>query len=241
MKGNNDIVNILGASLVLVGFLFIIFIIVMFIRDVTSDNTKEVSKIEKIEKKEIKKEIPKCEIELDKCRNTCKILREKPTNIYINQGINPKHIRGIICSVLEYLEIKNVYDWERLLYLTLVVESDGGFYTKQLGKGPAKGIYQLEPQTEKDILKWLRVKHKALYDKIRRLRVPINLGIHEAEYNLAYATAMAYMEYFRRGVNPKNASTEDLARLHKIHYNTYLGKASVEKTLKKLALLKIKL
>ena len=188
----------------------------------------------------LEKQYHRLELDLNNKQNSgqCNLRSE---NIYVNQGINPTHIKNIIRSTLGYLGVSNIKDWERLLYLTLVAESDGGYYTRQLGKGPAKGIYQLEPETEKDILKWLKVKHVELYKKIKNLRIPVYLGIHEAEYNLAYSTAMAYMEYFRRGVNPVNSTTEDLARLHKKYYNTYLGKASVNGTLKKLALRKEKL
>ena len=41
-------------------------------------------------------------------------------------------------------------DAVQLLLFTCAVESDGGTYLKQL-KGPALGIYQMEPETHNDI------------------------------------------------------------------------------------------
>ena len=39
----------------------------------------------------------------------------------------------------------------RLLLCTAAIESDMGQYLKQIGGGPAEGIYQMEPATEDDI------------------------------------------------------------------------------------------
>ena len=148
-------------------------------------------------------------------------------------GIYSKHLRLIIDKTLVFLEVKNRFHWERLIYLTAIAESDGGRYLRQV-KGPAKSPFQTEPETEKDILRWCKAKRPDLYQKIRMLRVPARLEIHEAEYNLSYAVALCYLEYLSRGVDPKNKTTKELAILHKIYYNTYLGKASVPRTLRKI-------
>lgn len=164
---------------------------------------------------------------------------KKPRHIS-RPGIEEKHLRRVIDKVLVYLEVPDREHWERLIYLTAIVESDGGRYLKQV-KGPARSPFQTEPETEKDILRWCKVKHPELYQKVRSLRFPARLEVHEAECNLAYAVALCYLEYFHRNVNPKNMSVAQLARTWKEKYNTYLGRGTVEKALKKVAYFNVNL
>lgn len=146
------------------------------------------------------------------------------------RGVHVPHLRLQIRAVLDYLGLPNKADWERLVLLTIAAESDCGYYTRQ-AKGPAKGIVQLEIPTEKDVLAFYRIKRPELYKKIRSLRVPAKLNIHEAEYNTAYAISMCIGEYLRRGYSPHGATRTDLAKAWKKHYNTYLGKGTVERAL----------
>ena len=55
----------------------------------------------------------------------------------------------IITPALSKLQLYSK-DAEELLIFTCAVESDGGTYLKQI-KGPALGIYQMEPRTYNDI------------------------------------------------------------------------------------------
>lgn len=169
-----------------------------------------------------------------KPREIIKYRRSLPTGVY------EPHLRNIIHNVLVYLEVKNPSDWERLLYLTACVESDGGRYTRQV-KGPARGFFQTERPTEKDSLKWCKIKHPDLYEKIKKLRIPAHLDVHETEYNVAYATALAYLEYFWRKVDPTDKSMEQLAYIHKKYYNTYLGKATIKNSIAKITAMNVRL
>jgi hypothetical protein len=101
-------------------------------------------------------------------------------------------------------------------------------------RGPAKGIVQIEPSTEKEVLQWLKVKKPELYEKVRKLRVPARLHLHEAEYNNAYAVALCYGVYLMRKVNPHKKDAKQLAQVYKRYYNTVLGKATVPGVLAKL-------
>ena len=179
--------------------------------------------------------------QLDDCQkeNTDlkKALKEAQGN---TPGINQSHLRGIINSTLAYLGEKNIKDWSKLVCLTIATESNMGKYTKQL-KGPAKGITQVEPTTEKYALKWLAKHDKKMFSLLKTLRVPANVGIHEAEYNLAYSIGLAYSVYRMKGVNPVGKSTEDLAKLYKKYYNTSKGKATVDNVLTKLVAYGVKL
>ena len=155
-------------------------------------------------------------------------------------GMKQSHLKDIISSVLVYLDEKHVKDWTRLLCLTVATESDMGRLSKQV-KGPARGITQVEPATEKETLKWLAKHHPKLHEKVHKLRIPAKLKIHEAECNVAYSIALAYSVYRMRKVNPKGQSTESLAKLYKKHYNTYKGKATVKGVLAKLIAYNVKL
>ena len=162
------------------------------------------------------------------------LLQDKPKDKrrHISRpGIEEKHLRRVIDKVLVYLEVPDREHWERLIYLTALVESDGGRYLKQV-KGPARSPFQTEPETEKDILRWCKVKHPELYQKIRSLRFPARLEVHEAECNLAYAVALCYLEYYWRKANPVGKSVKELCEIHKKLYNTFLGKATVERSLR---------
>ena len=160
-------------------------------------------------------------------------LMQRPARI--TQGMNPRHVRHVVESTLLYIGVpkKEVSKWADLLLITSQVESDMGYLLKQV-RGPAQGIFQLEPATEKWIWTWLKKNNPELGERIKKLRCEAHLGAHEAQYNLAYATAMAYMEYHHRKVTPVGKSVMEMLHLHKRYYNTDLGKASVSNSLKKL-------
>jgi len=148
-------------------------------------------------------------------------------------GMYQKHLRGIIRATLQHMGCKQVADWERLLLLTVAAESNMGTWTRQL-RGPARGIVQVEPATERNVLRWMQRHKPDLYARIKALRVPAKLAIHEAEYNTSYALAMCYGVYVMRDVNPHKKTTKQLAQLYKRHYNTAKGKATVDGVLAKL-------
>lgn len=147
-------------------------------------------------------------------------------------GVYAPHLRDIIRETLTFIGEKNVVQWTRLILLTVVTESDKGRYTRQV-RGPARGITQCEPATEREVLNWLKKYRPGTYERIRKLRVPARLRLHEAEYNTSYAVALCYGVYVMRKVNPKGNRLA-LARLYKRHYNTVKGKATVDGVLAKL-------
>lgn len=155
-------------------------------------------------------------------------------------GIKQTHLKGIITSVLAYLGEKNIKDWTRLLCLTIATESNMGQLTKQIG-GPARGITQVEPSTEKEALAWLSKRHPKTYEALSRLRVPAKVGIHEAEYNMAYSIGLAYAVYRMKKADPTKKSAKELAKLYKKHYNTYKGKATIDGVMTKVLAYNIQL
>lgn len=162
------------------------------------------------------------------------LLQKKIDSIQI--GVNPKHLRRIIENTLIYLEVpkEELSKWIELLMITSQIESDLCYNLKQV-KGPARGPFQVEPNTEKDLWERIIKKNPNLEKKIRSLRCEAHLGIHELEYNWAYATALSYIYYKDRAVNPVTMSTFDMVVAHKKHYNTFKGASTIKKSLTKLA------
>ena len=121
---------------------------------------------------------------------------------------------------------------ENLLLGTAAVESDLGTYLRQIGGGPAIGIYQMEPATHADIWRnWLAYQPD-LRQKLRQLVPPLYWAEGdevpadaEALTDLFYATAMARIHY-RRVSAPLPAALDwpGMEAYHKKYYNTPLGK-----------------
>jgi hypothetical protein len=165
-------------------------------------------------------------------------------------GIDPTQLRELI--VRPALECINLWSpaAEDLVMGTAAVESHCGRYLKQVGGGPALGIFQMEPATHDDIWKnYLRhcvnlagkvaglssEDEESLCTAMRRDAswapwrdyVP---DAGEMVWNLAYAAAMARVHY-RRSPEPLPAAgdVQGMARLWKKVYNTPAGAGTVEK------------
>ncbi len=115
-----------------------------------------------------------------------------------------------------------------LLLGTAAQESRLGTYLRQLGKGPALGIFQMEPATERDIWTNYLAYHPALAGKITEVTGVSGPG-WQLHFNLAYQIAMARVHYLRV---PRPLPAADdlggLAAYWKKYYNTALGKGTVD-------------
>lgn len=117
-----------------------------------------------------------------------------------------------------------------LLMGTCAQESRMGTYLKQLGNGPALGIFQMEPATYKDIWdNYLKYKPE-LAAKVLEFKATNKEDEWEMVGNLYYATAMARVHYRRvKASLPSDANNiAGLAQYWKAFYNTPLGKGTVE-------------
>jgi hypothetical protein len=139
----------------------------------------------------------------------------------------------IIEPVLSKLQLYSS-EAEELLVFTCAAESNGGTYLQQV-KGPALGIYQMEPKTYTDI--WTNFIRA-------RSQLATLMGIHygctripEVErliYDLHFATAMTRIHYLRiKGNLPGAKDVEGLWEYYKKHYNTEKGKAKKEDCIKR--------
>lgn len=141
--------------------------------------------------------------------------------------MNSKQLREFIVKpVLTHLGAYSL-EAENLIVGTACQESFCGEYISQLNNGPALGIYQMELATAKDICEnFLRYKPQ-LDEKVMDYYIPELTMSDNLRGNLFFATAMCRVHYLRqKGTIP--STLEGQALYYKDHYNTYLGKASVE-------------
>jgi len=141
----------------------------------------------------------------------------------------------VIRPVLRYLDPVVPYSEaaENLLMGTCAHESKGGRYISQI-KGPARGIFQMEPATEKDIHENYLEYRPELDDLVMALRMTpftpiLNAGLSNLRCNLYYQAAMARVHYYRvRFAMPENGNIAGMANYWKLHYNTPEGRGTEE-------------
>lgn len=148
---------------------------------------------------------------------------------YEEGDMDPDQLRELIKDVLEEMDLYSESAVE-LLMMTACQESHCGRYIKQLGGGPALGIFQMEPATHSDLWMNYLVYKRHLVDKINHVAgttsVDDNLTLRG---NLIYQIAMARIHYLRVPERlPRATDVEGMARYWKKYYNTYLGKGTVE-------------
>ncbi|MDL2262466.1 hypothetical protein LJC11_03070 [Bacteroidales bacterium OttesenSCG-928-I21] len=139
--------------------------------------------------------------------------------------MNKNQLRDLIKRVLRELDLysKNAED---LLMGTAAQESHLGEYIRQI-KGPALGIFQMEPATFSDIENnYLRYKPD-LKAKIKAIANIQDFSAEQLEYNLALAICMCRVHYLRVK-SPIPSSLDGYARYWKEHYNTHKGRGTVE-------------
>lgn len=113
---------------------------------------------------------------------------------------------------------------EQLLLGTAMQESDL-VHRRQLGNGPARSFFQMEPTTHNDIWQNFLAFRNELADKITNLLTsPTADKINELENNDRYACGMARVHYLRASAAlPAAGDIEAIAEYWKKHYNTPLG------------------
>jgi hypothetical protein len=113
------------------------------------------------------------------------------------------------------------------LVLGTSIQESGLRYVRQLGSGPARGLWQMEPATHNDI--WDNYLHS-------RTKLGLNvLGPYTKPdpgrliWDLAYACSLCRIHYLRcPDALPASGDIEAQARLWKRVYNTPLGAGTVE-------------
>lgn len=139
----------------------------------------------------------------------------------------PQFIKHVIRPTLEHLDMGGRAA-EELLVGTALQESRLT-YLHQLGGGPARGVFQMEPATHNDIWQHYLSYKPDMVEKIRGLTLAAFPGPQEMEGNMYYAAAMCRVHYRRvPKALPAAGDLEAQADYWKEYYNTHLGAGTVE-------------
>ncbi len=153
----------------------------------------------------------------------------------IAMSMNVGQLRGLIRETLESVGLYS-RSAEELLILTAAVESNMGEYIRQV-RGPARGIFQMEPATFRDIMeRWLPERSKDLREKVYSFESTF-IGMRSPDtlvYNLKYAILLARLHYLKvLEPLPKRDDIQGLAAYWKKYYNTHLGDGTVKGAMEK--------
>lgn len=116
----------------------------------------------------------------------------------------------------------------QLLMLTAAQESKLGHYIVQI-RGPAKGIFQMEPATHDDIWENFLKYKPDLAVKLEHLAGthPVQPSADVMVWNLKYAAAMARIHYYRVSqALPEPDDIQAMADYWKQYYNTPKGRGT---------------
>lgn len=143
--------------------------------------------------------------------------------------MNPDHVREfVIRPVLLKLKLYSEAAEDLLLY-TAAHESQFKAL-QQGGGGPAQGLYQMEPRTASDIWRNYLAYNNKLREEVLSFTFHALRINQQMQGNLCYATAMARIHYLRVSAPlPRAGDMEGYAAYWKEHYNTKLGKGTVDK------------
>ncbi len=115
-----------------------------------------------------------------------------------------------------------------LLLGTAAQESGFGTYLRQLGNGPALGVFQMEPATEKDIWDNYLQFRAGIRNRIGDLTGVYWPGSLHLKGDLIYQIIMARLHYRRvPEALPSPNDIEGLAQYWKQYYNTPEGRGTI--------------
>jgi len=101
---------------------------------------------------------------------------------------------------------------------------------RQVGGGPARGIFQLEPVTARDLHTWLMRDAPFTYVVVERCGVK-RFSLEALEQSLLYQIVLARTLFYVRDPQPlpEPQDIAEMARRYKVYYNTADGKGSEAK------------
>lgn len=140
------------------------------------------------------------------------------------------------CILVPTLSTMQMYsdDALELLIFTCAAESNGGTYLKQI-KGPALGIFQMEPATHQDIwVNYIFNSSRIISLLSFNFQCPTIQLAERMVYDLQYAAVMARLHYSRFPEPlPDKDDVDGLFDYYKKYYNTESGKAKKADCIKK--------
>ncbi len=102
-------------------------------------------------------------------------------------------------------------------------------HRRQIGGGPARGFFQMEPSTHDDIFKNYLAFRKSLKQAVESFQWPFFSSSFQLQYNDRYAAVMARVHYARVPASiPSFSDVKAMANYWKTYYNTPLGKGAVK-------------
>lgn len=108
------------------------------------------------------------------------------------------------------------------LLLGTAIQESRLTYLKQIGGGPALGLFQMEPATHDDI--WAKFLEYRIELRDKVIGLVAVFGPDEMIWNLYYAAAMCRIHYYRvPEALPEAGDISRQAEYWKAHYNTPLG------------------
>lgn len=144
-------------------------------------------------------------------------------------AINAKQLRELIVRpTLEKIALWSPAA-ENLVMGTAAQESKLGYYLKQLGKGPALGIYQCEPATHTDVVDYIESRGKVRWSSVfPHNLIPLGVDHKRLVYDLRYATMICRMHYYRiPEALPEADDIRGLSSYWKRYYNTTKGRGTI--------------
>jgi len=151
--------------------------------------------------------------------------------------MNPSQLRDLICTVLKLFDH---YSEEAvdLLMLTAAQESHCGKYIRQLGGGPALGVFQMEYKTFQDILGNYLPRKPDMFGRVTDFMTNNNLNINLTG-NLLFQIVIARVHYLRvpdplpirSDYDEEDVYIEAMARYWKRHWNTLAGAGTVQEAI----------
>ena len=140
-------------------------------------------------------------------------------------------IKRIIKETLDHM---NLYSEDALEMIYKTGKAESGYRTlQQYGGGPALGFFQMEPATYRDI--W---ENYVMYrEKYRNKLYSLGFDDSKMDYclmsNIGIQVAMCRLHYRRvPSALPKAEDLEGQAKYWKEHYNSHLGKGTIEHFMK---------
>lgn len=107
-------------------------------------------------------------------------------------------------------------------------------YLRQLEDGPARGFYQMEPNTHDDIWDNFLAFRAELRARVSAFLAPDRDRIEQLVWNLAYATAMCRVHYLRvPHPLPDPGDIGAMGAYWKQYYNTVQGRGTADEFVKK--------
>jgi len=146
-------------------------------------------------------------------------------------GLDIEQVKNLIISPV--LKKINLYSESAVNLIIGTAAQESQFkYIKQLGGGPALGLFQMEPNTHDDIWDNYLAYRKDLASKVRALATQKLFFDHAADEmigNVYYAAAMCRIHYLRAPMAlPDADDIEGMANYWKTFYNTVHGAGTVD-------------